>query len=377
MYNDSFTVVGAGIGGLTMALILRQLGCRVEVYESAPEIRPVGAGIVMANNAMQVFEKAGIRHLIEKAGNKVSAMYITDEKLVPLSVVDLAGYEKKYGVYNVAVHRADVQNILASELGFENISLSKRLVSVDKREKNMLLAFEDGMVKESRILLGADGIRSVVRERLFPPSRLRNSRQICWRGVCRVSVPEEYYDRAYEIWGQGKRFGFVKINEREIYWYAVLNQGLAGIPDWQDRFRDFHPIVRQIIHDTPPERIFKSEILDLNPVRQWQNGNACLIGDAAHAATPNMGQGACQAVEDAYTIGRLLERGLPVEEVFRSYEKIRMPKAHTIVRRSRMIGKVSQWENKMLIKVRNTLMRNMPASAMNRQFDSIFDLNYV
>lgn len=136
--KESITIIGAGIGGLTMALTLKQKGYPVRVYESAPEIKPVGAGILMANNAMQVFKKLGIQHSIEAAGNRISTLDITNEKLSSLSAINLQKFEHRYGVYNVAIHRAYLQRILAKAIGFENIELSKRLVSI-KQEKDCKL----------------------------------------------------------------------------------------------------------------------------------------------------------------------------------------------------------------------------------------------
>lgn len=112
--TQEVNIIGAGIGGLTTALTLKQKGLKVKIYESSSEIKPVGAGIILANNAMQVFQKLGLQDKIEKAGNKISYMKITDDQLIPLSVVNLSEYEKKYGVSNVAIHRGELQRILAN-----------------------------------------------------------------------------------------------------------------------------------------------------------------------------------------------------------------------------------------------------------------------
>ena len=132
--TETVNIIGAGIGGLTTALTLKKRGLNVNIYESSAEIQPVGAGIILANNAMQVFQKLGLRDKIEKAGNRISFMKITDDQLKPLSVVSLSEYEQKYGVSNVAIHRGELQKILANEIGFENIYLSKRLSKIEKAE---------------------------------------------------------------------------------------------------------------------------------------------------------------------------------------------------------------------------------------------------
>src|SRR5690606_3303856 len=124
---DPIAIIGAGIGGLTTALALQKAGVKVVVFEGAPEIKPVGAGIAMASNAMQVFDRLGVRNAIENAGHRITKMVITDHRLRTLSSTSLEKFERKYGLYYVAIHRAILQRILAESLGFEHIHLSKRL----------------------------------------------------------------------------------------------------------------------------------------------------------------------------------------------------------------------------------------------------------
>jgi len=376
--TSSIAIVGAGIGGLSTALVLKQKGLPVTVYESTAEIKPVGAGIVMASNAMQIFQKLGVREKIENAGYRVSRMKITDEQLKNISTVDLAKFEQKYGVHNVAIHRADLQRILAEEIGFQHICLGKRLSKIE-RQGAFRLTFENGAVVLSDVVIGADGIHSTVRTQLFKSGTLRDSGQQCWRGVCEIDLPQKYRYEAYEAWGKGKRLGFVRINEQAVYWYAVVNTGMIRSQEMDLRvlFREFHPDILAIISATPEEQVHFSDLMDLKPIFQWQQDNVCLIGDAAHATTPNMGQGACQAVEDAYVIGRLLETGKPISAVFAEYEKIRIRKAHHIVHTSWTIGKAAHLENGLGIWFRNLLMRSLPQSVNNKQLEEIFDINYV
>ncbi len=373
------TIIGAGIGGLTMALTLQQRGLSPVVYESAAAIRPVGAGIVMASNAMQVYRQMGISAQIARAGHRVSAMKITDERLRGLSLIDLSRYEQQYGVHNVAIHRADLQGILADAIGWEHIRLAKRLATVGREGAGFRLGFEDGSETATGILIGADGIRSVVRQQLFGAHTLRDARQRCWRGLCDTRLPEQYNHTAYEAWGRGRRFGFVRINDRQVYWYAVVSEGLLkdGEAGPAAQFRAFHPDIQAILAATDPDQVFMSELLDLRPTSRWQDGRVCLIGDAAHATTPNLGQGACQAVEDAYTIGRLLDGDRSIEEVFAGYERLRVGRAHRIVRRSWTVGKLAHIRNGLGIRLRNTLMKATPASAGERQMADIFDIGYV
>lgn len=374
--TEIVNIIGAGIGGLTTALILKQRGLNVNIFESSAEIKPVGAGIILANNAMQVFQKLGIQDKIENAGNRISFMKITDDQLKPLSVVNLSEYEQKYNVSNIAIHRGELQKILANEIGFDNINLSKRLSTI---EKNRLfkLTFEDNSTIESKIVIGADGIKSVVRNQLFEKSTLRNPNQICWRGICEIDLPQKYHNELNEAWGKGKRFGFVKISDKKVYWYALTNSKNTNADEVNltELFSEFHSDISQIISATLKEQIIISDIFDLKPIDKWQSENVCLIGDAAHATTPNLGQGACQAIEDAYVLGKLLDNGITIENTFKEYENLRRKKAHTIVNTSWRVGKIAHLENSFGIWLRNFAMKNIPKSANKKQMDMIFNLN--
>ncbi|MDY3496429.1 FAD-dependent monooxygenase [Riemerella anatipestifer] len=373
---ETISIIGAGIGGLTTALMLKNKGFNIEVFESSKEIKPVGAGIIIANNAMQVFKKLGIQDKIEKAGNRISCMKITDTQLKSISVVDLTEYEKKYGVHNIAIHRGELQKILVNEVGYDNIRLSKRLIKVQKSEP-FKLTFEGYSTMESKILIGADGINSVVRKDLFEESKLRNANQKCWRGICEMNLPQKYHNELNEAWGKGKRFGFVKISDRKVYWYALTNSKNIKPNEINlcELFSEFHSDILKIISATDRNQIVVSDIIDLKPIDKWQKRNVCLVGDAAHATTPNLGQGACQAIEDAYVLGKLLDKGISIENTFEKYENLRHKKAHKIVNTSWILGKIAHLDNPFLVCLRNNILRFTPKFVNKIQTDKIFKLN--
>lgn len=374
--TETINIIGAGIGGLTTALIAKQRGINVNIFESSAKIEPVGAGIILANNAMQVFQKLGLQEKIEKVGNRISYIKITDEQLKNISVSELSEFEKKYGVYNIAIHRGELQKILVDEIGYNHIHLSKRLTQIEKT-KFLKLTFEDHSTFVGKVVIGADGIKSVVRNQLFAESSLRNADQICWRGICEIDLPQKYHNELNEAWGKGKRFGFVKISDRKVYWYALANSKNVKVNDISlTKFYDeFHIDILNIISATQKEQIIVSDIFDLKPIDKWQKDNVCLIGDAAHATTPNLGQGACQAIEDAYVLGKLLDKGISIEKAISEYESLRRKKAHMIVNTSWTFGKIAHIENNFGVWLRNLTIRNMPKSVNKKQLNAIFNLN--
>ena len=369
---NRISIIGAGIGGLTLGNILKQHNLHFTIYETAPEIKPVGAGIMMAVNAMQIFDSLGLKEKIESRGNKIHGIFITDEKLKTISTTNVLALEKKFNSCNVAIHRAELQDILAENVGFKNIKLNHSLQHIQKNE-NYHLEFENDFKTESKIVFGADGIHSKIRNQIFKTGKIRNAGQKCWRGLTDFILPEKYNHHALEIWGKGKRFGFVKISEQKVYWYALVNENkFKGNLDLTEVFRDFDSLVLEILKSTQKENIILNDIIDLAPIPKWYVENLCLIGDAAHATTPNMGQGACQSIEDAYVIGKLLEKNKDFNFVFEDFQKIRLKKVDYIVKNSWTIGKISQWEKGN--QLRNFLMRSLPESMNQNMIEKILTL---
>ncbi len=355
---NSISIIGAGIGGLTLANILKKHNLDFNLYESAQEIKPVGSGIMMAINAMQIFDKLGLKEQIEEAGHKIHSVSVTDQHLKNISTTNVLALEKKYNSCNVAIHRADLQRILAENIGFENINLQHSLVTIQKK-KNYLLQFANGNEIESRIVFGADGIHSKIRTQMLKTGKIRDTGQMCWRGLAEFDLPEKYNREAVEAWGKGKRFGFVKMTGKKIYWYAVINKRLhKRYRNTAENFHGFHPMIIDIIQATLPESIIMNDLTDLAPIPKWYSDSLCLIGDAAHATTPNLGQGACQSIEDAYVIGKLLERTDDFNQIFEEFQKIRRNKVDYVVDTSWKIGQFSQWEKATAL--RNFLMRMVP-----------------
>lgn len=370
-------IIGAGIAGLTTAIALEQKGFRVRVFEQSTRLKPVGAGIILASNAMQIYEKLELKDDIEMIGQSVSKINITNAELKSLSETDLAYFEHKYGVKHIAIHRGELMRILVNHLKNTEIIFNHKVIEVNTNSDGQTLVFEGGERIESKLLIGADGINSTVRQMLLPRNRIRCAQQICWRGVADYTLPEEFQNELNEAWGKSERFGFVQIAKNQVYWYALKsfkqNKNELSVDRIDEYFDSYHPVVKEIISATGAERIHTAEISDLKPTKTWHKGRVCLVGDAAHAATPNMGQGASQGIEDAYALSCCLER-LPDSRAFREYQMRRIVKAHKVVKQSWNFGKVAHLSNPVLVGIRNRLLRSTPASFNQKQFDQFFEL---
>ncbi|MFH6604285.1 FAD-dependent monooxygenase [Maribacter algicola] len=370
-------IIGAGIGGLTTAIALGQKGIKTRIFEQAEQIKPVGAGIILASNAMQVYEKLGLRKIIEENGNAISSMNITKPNLTPLSKIDLSYFEKKHGTKNIAIHRGKLQQILIDELKSTEINLDHKLASIVKNENGYDLNFENGKQVQSTTVLGADGLNSIVRQTILPKNSIRNANQICWRGIARSILPIKFRNELNEAWGGSERFGFVQIAENKVYWYALKsfkkNKDEFSINSLQQYFGGYNSVIKDIINSTKREHINTAEISDLKPTDTWFKGNICLIGDSAHATTPNMGQGACQAIEDAFVLSECLHK-YEITKAFSQYQKLRLPKAHQVVKASWLVGKMAHISNPILIGLRNQMLRSTPSSVNRKQNEQIFQL---
>ncbi|NND08694.1 MAG: NAD(P)-binding protein [Saprospiraceae bacterium] len=373
-------IIGAGIGGLTTAIALQRKGIKVQIYEQANEIKPVGSGIILANNAMQVYQKLGLKNKIENNGNPISSVNITLPDLTPMSSVDLKYFEKKYNCQNIAIHRATLQQILAEELKPNTLNLGYELSGIEDSDNKWLLRFKNKNTIESQITLGADGINSDVRKHLFPNVKIRNAFQVCWRGIVDIVLPLRFQNELNEAWGKEGRFGFVKIAANKVYWYALKSfkrdSSEHSIDSLSDYYSGYNETIRSIINTTPTNTIHTATIADLRPIKNWYKGNICLIGDAAHATTPNMGQGACQAIEDAHVLAECLDK-FDTEKAFADFQKLRGAKVSKIVNTSWQIGRMAHWENPIATRLRNQLMKMTPRNLSRKHSEKMFELEHI
>lgn len=376
-------IIGAGIGGLTTAIALAKKGFDVTIYEQADEIKEVGAGIWVAPNGLKVYEKLGISRNIIEAGNELEKISIVDLNKKPISVVDGARVRAKHKYSTLAIHRAALQKILASFVPADKIVLSKKFKSYRQTDHSIVAEFEDGAETEADFLINAAGLKSNAREKIAPESRLRYSGQTCWRFVTNFELPGEESEM-YEIWGKSKglRAAYSKINEREIYAY-ITNYQPAGEPENKQTVRsdllklcaDFPPIIKNLIESCDENAFIKTDLYDFKPISQWTDGKMALLGDAAHATTPNLGQGACQAIEDAFVIAEELSRTEEIGAAFKNYQSKRIEKATYITKASWQFGQLTNTSGLTKSAVK-TIIRLTPEFISDKQLDKIYSLDY-
>ncbi|MFZ5973359.1 MAG: FAD-dependent monooxygenase [Bacteroidota bacterium] len=373
-------IVGGGIAGLTTAVALQQQNIDFLVLEAVPQIKGVGAGISLAGNAMRVMRQLGLDALIKERGHGISSMVIQNEKGRAISILDAGKISRQHGLDNVAIHRAELHQILLNALPAEKVITNQKAVDFTEHADHVQVTLQNGSRLAGSCVLIADGIHSVLRQKLLPQSRVRYAGYTCWRGI----VPNLWgvEQTAYETWGPAGRMGYVPVGQNNIYWFACKNaprqsQAMRQLTpaDLAHNFRYYAQPVPSIIEQTQPSEMIWNDIIDLEPIRQYAFGKALLLGDAAHATTPNMGQGACMGVEDAWLVAKKLSKNKnSVEVAFKQFEAERLQRTHYVVNTSYRLGKVAQWENRFLTKIRNAALRLVPASANEKQVVKLLDI---
>ncbi len=378
-------IIGGGIGGLATAIALRQRGIEATVFEAAPEIKAVGAGIVMASNAMQVLQRLGVAEKVKANGYALKSARIADEKWNAIQEIDSTYAIAKYGVGSYAIHRAALQKVLLEELSEQHVRLNHKVISVNQNQDKASIKFDNGIEEEGDIVIGADGIKSVVRESIFGKTTYRYSGQTCWRAAVDMPVPVELKDVAYELWGSkaGLRMGIVPVSSNKIYFFCTVRSAAGGNDDATTlkekliyEYAEFGNLASEILNATDSQKIIRTDIYDFAPIKRWYQGRVVLIGDAAHATTPNLGQGGCQAVEDAYALAHSLSSHQQVEKAFEAFQAIRYAKAKYVVDTSWQFGKITNLSSSWMIKLRNSAIRFVPESTARKSADKLFQLNY-
>lgn len=375
MSHDGSTealVIGGGIGGLTAALTLRPVGIQVKVIEKTPELREVGAGITLWTNAMRVLDRLGVAASIQEAGSLLARAEVRTWKGDVLSTTQMDEMGRKYGAPSVAIHRADLQKILFDALPAGTVRLGAGLRSFGQDEQGVSAQFSDGTEEWADLLVGADGIRTKVRTLIFGEEEPRYSGYTAWRGIASLGHSSISIGATSESWGQGARFGIVPIGHDRVYWFCTANvpqderDGEGGRKaDVLRRFQEWHAPIPELIEATAEGAILRNDIMDRKPFSPWGRGRVTLLGDAAHPMTPNLGQGACQAIEDAAVLAASVSAEPDVVSSLRAYEERRRKRTAGMVTQSWRIGKIAQLENPLLISLRNAVVRH--SSRMSRR----------
>lgn len=381
-------IAGGGIGGLTAALSLLKRGFSVEVYEQAKQLSEVGAGLQLSANANRVLFALGLREGLYAVGSQPSGkrlrLWNTGDQwdYFDLGMVS----EEKYGAPYFTIYRPDLLDLLAQAVEAQQpgtIRLGRKISSVKDEGGGPEIVFEDGTRASGDVLVGADGVHSVVRNHLWGEGDPVYSGNLAWRGVIRMDrLPARLQQGISVLWvgpgahivhyplRQGQLLNFVGVVERsEWVGESWSQQGTREElhNDYAKWHEDVHALIDHI--DTP----FKWSLRGRQPLTQWSKGRVALLGDACHPTLPYLAQGAVMAIEDGYVLARALDIHADAGQALRAYDAARVERANSLVSKSTENGK--RFHSDELINpstAKNYIDREWSEASIGQRYDWLY-----
>jgi salicylate hydroxylase len=343
-------IVGAGIGGLSLALALRERGLHAEVFEQAPELTEIGAAIALSANGTREFARLGLLDELAAASTVPTELiyrhWRTGERVAAHPVRQDDAYLDRFGAPYFGVHRADLQKTLSGALGAEGLHLGCRLVTIVEQPGAVVLEFANGRTAQADLVVGADGVRSTVRRWITGADDARYSGTSAFRGLVPAenlpSLPDpqaiqfwmgpEAHLLHYAIGGGAEVVNFFAVVETPPIWLPEGTVTEVGPDVPVASFRGWHPAVTEMIEAAGSP--IRWGLFVVRPLLRWYRGRVVLLGDAAHGMLPHQGQGANTSIEDAFALaGLLAEAGAEdLESTFARYQALRRARTRAIQR---------------------------------------------
>jgi len=339
--NTRIAVVGAGLGGATVAALLQREGFDVRLYEQARAFERIGAGIHVSANVMKVLRHLGAETRLSQIGihpeTFTSRKWDTGEVLFELALGDVG--VKKYGASYITVHRNDLHAAILEKAGPETIEFGKRLTGVKSDGVFAQLSFADGSTADADLVIGADGVNSRIREAVVGPCASRFVGAVAHRAIYPSRLlGERELRNCTKWWGPNSHIliYYIERSRDEVYlvtsakgqWHSAAPFEVCDHDEVLSSFQGFHPEVREVIETAPG--LTKWPIRDIEPIDKWSNKNLVLLGDACHAMTPYMASGAAMAIEDAAVLARCILQTSDHGAAFALYEATRMSRVRKV-----------------------------------------------
>ncbi|AUX89576.1 MULTISPECIES: FAD-dependent urate hydroxylase HpxO [Acinetobacter] len=354
------TIIGAGMGGLTTGIALKKFGHKVTIYEQAEKILPVGAAISLWSNGVKCLNYLGLTEQVAKLGGQMDQLaYIdglTGDTMTQFSLLPLI---EEVGQRPYPVARADLQNMLMDEFGREDIQLGKKMVELQEQEDGVLVKFADGTEIKTDLLIGADGTHSITRTYVLGEQVARRyAGYVNWNGLVEISEKLTPADQWTTFVGQGKRVSLMPVADGKFYFFfdVPLQVGLENNRAeyktlLKQYFEGWCAPVQHLIDALDEQKTNRVEIHDIEPFAQFYKGRVVIVGDAAHSTTPDIGQGGCQAMEDAIYLARSLQiNTLGLEDALKRYQNKRNERANELVLRARKRCDVTHMKDEAVTK---------------------------
>ncbi|MFF5257893.1 FAD-dependent monooxygenase [Actinomadura viridis] len=370
MVERTAVVVGGGIGGLAAGVALSRRGWRVEVCERAAEFTEVGTGLSLWPNALRALAALGLDGPVRAAGAVEAGGGVRDRAGRWLTRTDNAELEARFGAPLVVVHRADLVRILAGALPREALRPSTPVTGVRDDGDAVVVEHAGGSLRAG-LVIGADGLNSTVRRAAWPSAEPpRYAGFTAWRMVT-DPLPEPLTSGAV-MWGRGEEFGFTSMRGGRVYCFGAAVTPAGGAApggekaEVRRRFGTWPEPIPALLDAVPEDGVLRHDISTLPPLSTYVSGRTVLLGDAAHAMTPTLGQGGCQALEDAVVLADCLHRAPDVTAALARYDRLRRPRTQRVARRSARLGAVANWAWPPAVMARDLGARLTPAGVTLR-----------
>ncbi|MCW6006734.1 FAD-dependent monooxygenase [Micromonospora sp. CPCC 205371] len=375
MAERTAIVVGGGIGGLAAAAGLSRTGWRVTVFEQAPEFAPVGAGIALAPNGVRALDWLGLGGALRECSVSTGAAglrTVAGRWLLRTTVEQLTAWQ---GVPAFVLHRADVHRMLAEAAGEADLRTGHRVTGVVSLPDGAEVRFAaDGQpgAATADLVVAADGVHSVTRHSLVPhhPGPAYAG-YVTWRGLAPAAAVPAGLPGAFQTLGRGLGFGALPLADGRVYWFAARTapEGAhieGDLTDVANLFAGWHDPIPAMLAATPPEGLLRHDIYHLaTPLPSYRAGRVVMLGDAAHAMTPDLGQGACQALEDAVVL-TAFAGSADLDVVLASYDRARRKRSQDLVRVSARTGRLLMAANPLAARLRDLAAWALPTTVFLR-----------
>ncbi len=376
MDDKKVLVIGGGIGGMSTAIGLKRGGTPVAVFERMPEVREIGTGTGIQRVVQKGLEMLGIGEAVRAIGGDP----IEEHRMVSHSGRVMARIPRRGEAF--VVHRGELLEVFKRELGDASIvHTSSECVGYTQDADGVTARFADGREERGIALVGADGVRSTIRQQMVGDGPPPYSGHTAWRGMFQYHHPTLPKDVSEQVFGPASLFGLFPCGDR-LFWWAVTvrPEGQPDPPggrkqDLLNTFGDFPEAIPDVIHSTPDEQIFRGDLYHRLPIESWTDGRVTLLGDAAHPTMPAFGQGAGMAMEDSAVLASELgpvgsaPDGNAIRAALAGYEQRRIPRTTSIVNRARRMTKFSDFRNPVGMKLREAFFSAMPERVWLRSYE--------
>lgn len=364
------TIIGGGIAGLTVAAALtHQHHDNLSILEArGAEAYSGGAALAMAPNAMWVFRRLGLADKITAAGSRIDRYLFVSPQGRELKSLPLCRIAGGWNEAAWAIPRAHILDTLVDSIPADVLHLDVPVTGLRWHRDAFVLESPDGISRLGGIVVGADGIHSIVRDALWhlPPPQYQGFFAV--RGIIDHTLPDEFQHTVFQVWGGAGEFGYSPLGKDRVYWFATIPWTTVQRPPEREHFlahvRGWFDPVTEFVRETPDSELLIHPIYDR--IQPFANRDlpATLVGDAAHLMTPNTGQGACQGIMDAWVLARELTHRVDTLEALAEYRRLRLGPALNVARRSRQLGQIIHRHFPFGPAVKQGMLKAAPASTV-------------